>query len=70
MKRQTAFFNSQFQFIYSTGILYTKYSQFYFFPLVVDIFNTAPWLKGKVTTFENKQLLKFKNKFSKKISKN
>lgn len=70
MRRQTTFYNSQFQFIYSTGILYTQYSQFYFFPLVIDIFNTTPWLKGKVTTVENRQLLKFKNKFSKKISQN
>ena len=67
MKRQTTFYNLQFQFIHSTGTLYVKYNQFCFFPLVTDIFNTAPWLKGKVTAFENKQFLKFKNKFSKKI---
>jgi hypothetical protein len=66
MKRQTTFYSPQFNFIYSTGVLYVKYNYFYFFPLVTDIFNTAPWLKGKVTVFENKQLLKFKNKFSKK----
>jgi len=42
MKRQTTFYNSQFQFIHSTGVLYIKYNQFYFFPLVIDIFNTAP----------------------------
>jgi hypothetical protein len=66
MKRKTTFYNSQFNFIYSTGVLYVKYKHFYFFPLVTDIFNTSLWLKGKVINFENKQLLKFKNKFSKK----
>lgn len=42
MKRKTTFYNSQFNFIYSTGVLYVKYNHFYFFPLVTDIFNTVP----------------------------
>lgn len=65
MKRQNTFYNYYFNYIYSTGILFSKYSYSYFFPTVTDIFNTSAWLKEKSVIIENKQLLKFKKKFTK-----
>jgi len=66
MKRQNTFYAYKFNYIYSTGALYSKYNFSYFFPLATDIFNTSFWLKEKITVFENQQLIKFKDKFSKR----
>lgn len=66
MKRYTTFYTNQLNYIYSTGVLYSKYNFAYFFPLISDIFNSALWLKEKTLVLENNQLLKFKGKFSKK----
>jgi hypothetical protein len=66
MKRSTSFYTYQFNYIYSTGVLYSKYNSLYYFPLISDIFNSALWLKEKTLVLENSQLLKFKGKFSKK----
>ena len=66
MKRQNTFYTYKFNYIYSTGALYSKYNFSYFFPLAIDIFNTEAWLKEKITVFENKRLIKFKDKFSKR----
>lgn len=66
MKRYTTFYTLHFNYIYSTGVLYSKYRFSYFFPLISDIFNSDLWLKEKTLMRENSQLLKFKEKFSKK----
>ena len=67
MKHKNTFYAYRFNYIYSTGVLYSKYDFSYFFPLATDIFDTSFWLKEKVAVLENKQLLKFKDKFSKRI---
>ena len=65
MKKQNKFCTIFFNYIYSNGLLITQYSQFtYFFPSTVDIFNTTFWLKEKTSLIEDKQLLKFKIKFT------
>lgn len=66
MKRSNIFYTSQFNYIYSTGVLYSKYTCFYTFPLISDIFNSSLWLKEKTAILENRQLTRFKGKFSKK----
>lgn len=67
MKRQNRFFIFHFNYIYSTGIIFSKNLNFYFFPSIKDIFNTNLWLKKKLRLDKNLQVLKFKNKFSKKV---
>lgn len=66
MRRSNTFYNNSFNYLYSTGVVFSLYKDFYFFPIVIDIFNTNIWLKEKSVILENKRLLKFKNKFSKK----
>ena len=67
MKKQNKFCTIFFNYIYSNGLLLTQYSKsVYFFPSTVDIFNTSFWLREKKILVEDKQLLKFKTKFTKK----
>jgi len=40
MRRSNTFYNNSFNYLYSTGVVFSLYKDFYFFPIVIDIFNT------------------------------
>jgi hypothetical protein len=68
MKNNSKFYNLRFGYVYSNGVTGTAtYLHNYIFPYVLDIFSAEVWLKKKVIIFENKRLVSFKAKFSKKI---